>query len=397
MARGRFISKTLGSSRKFEALGRIPKVGEFSQTLYVLLVTNSDDFGRLPGDAFTAKFRIFPTSKRSTEDFEKALAAMCEVGLIQRYSSNGSEVAEIWHFDDHQQGLHKRSRSYYPGQDSTLNASEEDVEAVLADGLRTGQIRISNFTIVSVERQLRIGNSYLDIVATTSENLKIILEVKRFPISTAAVEQVLKYSDLIPSSIPMVVGHGLAANLTMPRKDVAVIVYDDSLSFSMLSGNVKSHSVTLTDVPAQQEQEVEYQQERESKQEQEGKACAAPAECAGPPQHSGVDVVVMVFPTSGKPNSWPLLQSKIDEYRETYSTLDVVHECKLARQWCVDNVSNRKTAGGMTRFLNHWLIKAQNEPGNKNGRFRSRPATEPVGTIDDLRKEWLGEKTHDRK
>lgn len=391
MARGRFISKTLGSSQKFEALGRAAgKLGEFAQTLYVLLVTNADDFGRLPGDAFTAKFRIFPTSRRSTEDFEKALTVMCEVGLINRYFAKDSQISEIWNFDSHQQGLHKRSRSYFPSaiQDN-LNASEEDVESVLADRLRSGSIKISDFTIVSVERQLRIGNSYLDIVATTSENLKIILEVKRFPVTIAAVEQVLKYAELIDHSLPMVVGHGLSANLPIPRKDVAVMVYDDSLSFSIASGNVKSHSITLTNVPAQQEQEVEYQREREYKQEQEVKSCAAPAECADPPQDSGGDVVVMVFPTSGKPITWPLLQSKVDQYRETYSALDVVHECKLARQWCVDNVSNRKTASGMPRFLNHWLMKAQNEPGNKNGRFRSRSVPDSVGkSIDELAKEF---------
>ena len=265
MARGRFISKTLGSSRKFEALGRVPKVGEFSQTLYVLLVANSDDFGRLPGDAFTAKFRIFPTSKRSTEDFDKAMNAMKQVGLIERYSVKGQEYAQVVYFEEHQVGLHKRTKSYFP-----------------------------EFPGISKQSQ---------------------------------------------------------------------------------------------ELPAQQEEES--QQEVESKQEskQEGKACAAPSKSDDPPQHSEVDIVVMVFPTSGKTSTWPLMQSKIDEYRETYSALDVVHECKMARQWCVDNVSNRKTVGGMTRFLNRWLAKAQNESGNGNGRFRSR-TVEPGKSIDELAKEF---------
>ena len=58
MARGRMISKTLGSSVRFTELqDHAGKLGEFSAALFCLLVANSDDFGRLEGDAKSVKWR----------------------------------------------------------------------------------------------------------------------------------------------------------------------------------------------------------------------------------------------------------------------------------------------------------------------------------------------------
>jgi len=253
MARGRFISKTLGSSRKFEALGRVPRFGEFSQTLYVLLVANADDFGRLPGDAFTAKFRIFPTSQRKTEDFDKAMNAMKKVGLIERYSVKGQEYAQVVYFEEHQIGLHKRTKSYFP-------------------------------------------------------------------------------------EVP---------------------------------GNSK-HSQEL---PAQQEEESqqEVESKQESKQESEAEEGAASTTTDPPSKLIVSDSVVMLFPTADKPTKWGLLQSKVDEYRETYAELDIVRECRNARQWCVDNRKKRKPFDEIPNFLNSWLKRSQSQlQHNGNGKSSRR-------------------------
>lgn len=115
MARGRLISKSLGSSRKFHALLRAGgKIGEFCQILFPLLVANSDDFGRLPGDAFTVKNVVLPSSKRPERDFDKALDIIADVGLIDRYQIDGVVCVQIAQFDEHQAGLHKRTKSRIP-------------------------------------------------------------------------------------------------------------------------------------------------------------------------------------------------------------------------------------------------------------------------------------------
>lgn len=115
MARGRLISRTLGSSRKFAALHReAGKLCEFCQTLYPLIVANSDDFGRMAGDAFTVKHAVFPTSPRREAEFQAALVAMHNAQLIQLYSDDaGQSIIQVRQFDPHQPGLSKRTKSKF--------------------------------------------------------------------------------------------------------------------------------------------------------------------------------------------------------------------------------------------------------------------------------------------
>lgn len=79
-------------------------------------------------------------------------------------------------------------------------------------------------------------------------------------------------------------------------------------------------------------------------------------------------MAIMVFPCVGRGTTeWPLTSAKVTEWQESYPGVDVLGECKKARQWCIDNPAKRKTASGMTKFLNSWLSRAQNA-GGSNGR-----------------------------
>ena len=118
MARGRMLSKSISTSRKFTGLGRAAgKLGEFAQTLYLLLIPHSDDYGRLEGDPFTIKHLVFPASPRSEGDFETALQAMAKVKLIEWYGNDGQRFVQITQFERHQSGLHKRTKSAFPDPD----------------------------------------------------------------------------------------------------------------------------------------------------------------------------------------------------------------------------------------------------------------------------------------
>lgn len=115
MARGRLISRTLGSSRKFADLHRhAGKLREFCQALYPLMVSNTDDFGRMAGDAFTVKHAVFPTSPRDEEEFQAALVAMHNARLIQIYTDESKQLCiQVCQFDTHQPGLSKRTKSRF--------------------------------------------------------------------------------------------------------------------------------------------------------------------------------------------------------------------------------------------------------------------------------------------
>jgi hypothetical protein len=110
------LSKSLSTSRKFAELPHVAgRLAEFCQALYPLLVVHADDFGRLPGDAFTVKLQVFPVSPRSEAAFAEALADLDTVRLIDLYQVEGRKFIQINQFDEHQSGLHKRTASKFPG------------------------------------------------------------------------------------------------------------------------------------------------------------------------------------------------------------------------------------------------------------------------------------------
>jgi|GEM_PF-1521548 len=69
---------------------------------------------------------------------------------------------------------------------------------------------------------------------------------------------------------------------------------------------------------------------------------------------------VLAFPTTGKLKVWNLDQSKLDEYSEAFQGVDVLKECRRAKQWCIDNPQKRKTPRGMASFLSNWIGRAVN-------------------------------------
>lgn len=115
MARARLLWKSLSTSVRFGRLFDLaPEIAEFAQSLYPLLNSHADDFGRGEGDVETVKYRCNPRSPRSEEDFERALAALHLVGLIVWYDAEGRCCYEICKFYEHQSGLHKRTKSQFP-------------------------------------------------------------------------------------------------------------------------------------------------------------------------------------------------------------------------------------------------------------------------------------------
>ena len=126
MARGRMISKSLSTSEKFAEL--IPRAGplaEFCQLLFPLMVSHTDDFGRLQGDPFTVKLVCHPSSPRPVDDFARGLELLQTVELIDWYTVNGKKYIQIQQFEPHQQGLHKRTKSRFPEIPGNSGSIEE--------------------------------------------------------------------------------------------------------------------------------------------------------------------------------------------------------------------------------------------------------------------------------
>ena len=74
----------------------------------------------------------------------------------------------------------------------------------------------------------------------------------------------------------------------------------------------------------------------------------------------------LIFPVRGR-GTWPLDQSTLDMWMDTYDTMDVMYELRKARAWLFEHNERLKTARGMKRFLGSWLRRS-----NDNGRYQRR-------------------------
>lgn len=93
------------------------------------------------------------------------------------------------------------------------------------------------------------------------------------------------------------------------------------------------------------------------------KDCSEPLNAASEPPVAELpdEIPILEIPCVGKgPKSWLLVPSKVAEWAEAYPGVDVVTECRKARQWCLDNPAKKKTFHGMAGFLGRWLARSQN-------------------------------------
>src|SRR5215831_13765216 len=101
MARARLLSKSLGCSRRFNALLESHNgLAEFAQLLYAMLIPHADDFGRLTGDPFSVRLMVMPASPRPVEDFADAIRALHDVDLVTVYEIANDLWIQINKFDE---------------------------------------------------------------------------------------------------------------------------------------------------------------------------------------------------------------------------------------------------------------------------------------------------------
>lgn len=63
--------------------------------------------------------------------------------------------------------------------------------------------------------------------------------------------------------------------------------------------------------------------------------------------------------TLNNKNEYPITQKYLAEMQELYPAVDVLGELKKMRAWCINNPRRRKTAQGITKFINAWLSREQ--------------------------------------
>jgi hypothetical protein len=123
------INRSLGSSKKFYRLAdRAANLVDFCQALFPILVVTSDDHGCQVGDAFRIKHEVFPVSPHSEEDFEAALTAMNDVGLISLYSVEGRIYLYVHNFRREQVGIRYFGKQTCPDPPKEVMQNEHVAE-----------------------------------------------------------------------------------------------------------------------------------------------------------------------------------------------------------------------------------------------------------------------------
>ena len=108
MARGRMVDKVISVSTRFKELDWTGKA------LYLMMLPHTDDFGRMDGEPEVVRALICPMEKITVASVAKRLEHMAVIGLIAWYEHAGTRYLSVAKFEEHQMGLHRRTKSRFP-------------------------------------------------------------------------------------------------------------------------------------------------------------------------------------------------------------------------------------------------------------------------------------------
>lgn len=162
------ISKVISISEKVNGLSL------FGRLLYTWMIPHTDDFGRMTGSPAKVRALVVPMGEETISEVEQALREMSNRGLIQWYEVDGERFVQIINFDEHQQGLHKRTKSKFPDP-----PSEED------------EIPGSSGKFTNIPSELELNRTESTTTTTTAREVFKVFEQEGFgTISTLLVDDI---------------------------------------------------------------------------------------------------------------------------------------------------------------------------------------------------------------
>lgn len=148
MARRRFISNGLWTNPKFVACS-IP-----ARLLFVGLVTNADDGGRLTGHPTEVRLMVFPADRFTDAKVSGLISELAGVQLVHHYSVNGDSYIEIPKFGQHQDSRYVKPSSIPPFRVPDKSSEVTD----LPDSARIGQ-QVDDHIYVDVDDHVDVHAS----------------------------------------------------------------------------------------------------------------------------------------------------------------------------------------------------------------------------------------------
>lgn len=78
---------------------------------------------------------------------------------------------------------------------------------------------------------------------------------------------------------------------------------------------------------------------------------------------------------------FPITQAKVAEFAGLYPAVQVLAELRKMRGWLINNPKNRKTKGGILRYVNSWLAREQDKTPNHGARNETHRDSSAVGRV----------------
>ncbi|KKK48323.1 hypothetical protein LCGC14_3146270, partial [marine sediment metagenome] len=227
--------------------------------------------GRLPDQSAIA-YRLRISSRKA----EQVVEALIERGLLDR--DGDALVPHNW---DERQPDWDNKEGRLQARLEQGDFLEEHLEIELLRLLKAGQWEPFGQKIVRVERQARIGNSYIDLLAH-QEDGAIVIELKRHRLTLSAENQVLSYFEMLkqagqPVVAAVLLGAGLAGGYT-PRPDCShlhVITMSGDGRQAVVKGRVKLPPVDAVNLPQVAADCPEEERDKEKNRTEPEEAAAA--------------------------------------------------------------------------------------------------------------------------
>jgi hypothetical protein len=360
------------------------RVSRDARLLFVLMFTVADDEGRGRGDARLLASLLFPYDDDAPHLLPSWLAELVEVGCVLTYMVDRNTYFQIVKWCGHQK-IDKPTPSRFPRPDGVVSAnpSESDLKDKLVESIKKAGVLFGE-PVIEVQREARVGSSYLDIVVRT-EARTYVFEAKKGNITVADLKQVHRYADLA-SCVPVLIGPGLSPQFPAEecvKLDVAVICTgNDECRLLIASSVVTSCDITLDNARECQPLDlVSGPVSRTRKgnglnsselalQSSKPDAIAMPTDAidqGNPDEETTETVALLWFPCAGKKDSWALQQPMVEELSQAFPAVDVLAECKKALAWVNANQKKKKTYSGMPKFITGWMSRVQDRGGTRGG------------------------------
>ena len=245
MARIRTIKPEFPHS---ESMGRVSRD---ARLLFVQLWTLCDDEGRARGASKLLARLLYPYDDDAPGLIDGWLDELEREGCVLRYEVDGGSFVQVCNWTTHQK-IDKPGKSKFPAPDGAITPArrERDMEIELVTRLKSVAHAFGG-RVLDVQRQVRIGSSYLDVVVTTDAGA-FVLELKRDRLTAADVRQVTKYAELSGAK-PVLVGPGLSPQFKPAEcmaNGVAVLLWPEGepITLAIASEHVTARSITFANV-----------------------------------------------------------------------------------------------------------------------------------------------------